>query len=181
MRSTIRSLVASLSPLDPLEAEHREYVLRWIDSGAGLFRTAKPATPDPHLVSYFAVVDPDARKLLLVDHRLAGLWLPSGGHVEPDEHPRATVEREAMEELNLVAEFLLEEPLLLTVTETVGQTAGHTDVSLWYVLRGDASAPLRHDEGEFAAVRWFAPEEIPSDRVEPHLPRFIRKLERVWG
>ena len=43
----------------------------------------KPDVPPKHLVSYFALVDERRGKLLLVDHKLAGLWLPSGGHVEP--------------------------------------------------------------------------------------------------
>ena len=33
-------------------------------------------------MSYFALIDEQRGKLLLVDHKFAGLWLPSGGHVE---------------------------------------------------------------------------------------------------
>ncbi len=46
------------------------------------------------------------QKLLLVDHKKAGLWLPSGGHVEIDEHPQTTVQREVREELGIEATFL---------------------------------------------------------------------------
>jgi len=53
----------------------------WIDSGAQIFRLMKPETPDPHLVAYFLLLDPAQKKVLLVDHKKAGLWLPSGGHV----------------------------------------------------------------------------------------------------
>jgi len=62
--------------------------LAWIDSGAPLWRTEAPATPDPHLVTYFLPFDAARDRLLLVDHRKAGLWLPPGGHVEPGEDPR---------------------------------------------------------------------------------------------
>ncbi|MFI5343447.1 MAG: NUDIX domain-containing protein [Chlamydiales bacterium] len=37
----------------------------------------------------------------LVDHKKANLWLPAGGHVEPNEHPRETVKREILEELSI--------------------------------------------------------------------------------
>jgi len=42
-------------------------------------------------VSYLLLVDRPAGSVLLCDHRLSGLWLPAGGHVEPGEHPLGTV------------------------------------------------------------------------------------------
>ncbi|HET6833936.1 MAG TPA: hypothetical protein VFH30_08700 [Acidimicrobiales bacterium] len=60
-------------------------------SGAPIWRTAKPATPPKHLVAYFVLVDSAAHSCLLVDHRLADLWLPTGGHVEPGEDLASTV------------------------------------------------------------------------------------------
>jgi 8-oxo-dGTP diphosphatase len=174
MRGAIRQEMAAIRPLDALEATHRDDVLRWIDSGAELCRLAKPATPAKHLVSYFAVVSDD--HVLLVDHRLAQLWLPTGGHVEPGEHPRETVLRELREELGIVPEGEIGEPLMITCTTTVGQTAGHTDVSLWYVVRLAMKQPLQYDEEEFAAVRWFHQDAIPLTRTDPHMHRFLRKL-----
>lgn len=99
MRTVIRDIVARVDPLDTRERVDVADVLGWIASGAELFRRAKPDVPDKHLVSYFVVVDRARRSLLLVDHRKAGLWLPTGGHVEPDEDPRETVVRELAEEL----------------------------------------------------------------------------------
>ena len=153
---------------------HREETLAWIDSGVELCRLHKPATPPKHLVSYFALVDRD--HVLLVDHKKAQLWLPTGGHVEPGEHPRVTVVRELAEELGLELGEAPEAPLMLTVSETVGTTAGHTDVSLWYVLRGDRHAPLTFDTEEFYSVRWFHFDAAPVSRSDPHLSRFLRKL-----
>jgi 8-oxo-dGTP pyrophosphatase MutT (NUDIX family) len=108
--------------------------------------------------------------------RYAGLWLPSGGHVEPDEDPKATVVRELAEELNLAAEFVRDGPLFITVTRTVGEDGGHTDVSLWYLLRGDSSRAIEFDRGEFHGVRWFGFDEIPFERSDPHLRRFVAKM-----
>jgi 8-oxo-dGTP pyrophosphatase MutT (NUDIX family) len=102
--------------------------------------------------------------------------LPSGGHVEPGEHPRTTVLRELEEELGFTAGHAIQAPLMVTCTTTVGFTAGHTDVSLWYVVRADRDQPLRFDETEFDAVKWFEFSQVPIDRSEPHLGRFIRKL-----
>ncbi|MFN8491529.1 MAG: NUDIX domain-containing protein [Caldilineaceae bacterium] len=181
MRTTLTALIHVIQPFDALEQEHIQTTLTWIASGAALFRVAKPATPPQHLVSYFVLVDPDQKKLLLVDHKNAGLWLPGGGHVEPDEHPQATVRREIDEELGIAANFLFAEPLFLTVTKTVGATPGHTDVSLWYGLCGDSTAPLNFDENEFHAIRWFAFDALPLTHADPHLARFMAKLKRRLG
>ena len=175
MRDRIAEIVAAIEPLDELEREHRDATIEWIRSGAQLFRTVKPDVPPMHLVSYFALVDQQREKVLLVDHKLAGLWLPSGGHVEPDEDPAATAVRELSEELNLVADFMQPDPLFITVTRVSGDR-GHTDVSLWYLLRGDSARAIEFDRGEFHGVRWFGFDKIPFDRTDPHMRRFIEKL-----
>ena len=168
----------SIEPLDAIEAAHLADAISWVESGAPIYRVAKPATPPKHLVSYFAVVD--SEHILLVDHRNAQRWLPTGGHVEPEEDPRATVVRELKEELGLdVALDHIGPPIMVTVTETVGVTSGHTDVSLWYVVRGDRSTALEFDRDEFNEVRWFAFAEVPLGRCDPHLPRFLAKLVRA--
>ena len=174
MRDVIRCELSAILPFDALESEHLADALAWVDSGAELFRTAKPATPPKHLVSYFVVVDVD--HILLVDHRNAQLWLPPGGHVEPGEHPRSTVLRELQEELGFSAGHAIQPPLMVTCTTTVGLSAGHTDVSLWYVVRACRAQPLRFDEIEFETVKWFGFSQVPTDRSEPHLARFMKKL-----
>jgi 8-oxo-dGTP diphosphatase len=174
MRAAIRREVASIRPFDALEETHQADALAWIDSGAPLCRTAKPAIPPKHLVSYFAVVDGD--NILLVDHRNAQLWLPPGGHVEPWEHPRETVARELKEELGFVAAIDIERPLMVTCTITAGLTAGHMDVSLWYVVTTNRNQSIRFDEEEFAGVRWFKVSEVPLHRSDPHMARFLAKL-----
>jgi 8-oxo-dGTP diphosphatase len=174
MRSTIRAELESIRPLDALEDRHVRDALAWVDSGAPLFRTEKPATPPKHLVSYFAVVD--GARMLLVDHKNAGLWLPPGGHVESGEHPRETVVREIREELGFEPAHEIAAPLMVTCTTTVGLTAGHTDVSLWYVVHVGKDQGLTHDAGEFNDVRWFDFPDVALERSEPHLGRFMRKL-----
>lgn len=173
MRHEIRAMIAAIEPFDSRERQDQKEALAWIDSGAELCRIAKPATPPRHLVSYFAVLDGD--QILLVDHIKAGLWLPTGGHVDPGEDPRETVRREAREELGLEADFLVEAPLLITAEETVGQTAGHVDVSLWFALRGDRSTRYVFDHEEFHRVKWFDQARPPA-QTDPNLGRFLAKL-----
>lgn len=176
MRDLTRAMIAAMTPGDDAEASDLQFALEWIDSGAGIWRQGAIDVPPVHLVSYFAPVDFAARALLLADHRKAGLWLPPGGHVEPGESPLETVHREAREELGLEARPWRPEPLFLTVTETVGSLARHTDVSLWFVLKLAREETVAPDPGEFAGVRWFAWDDLPLARCEPNLTRFAARL-----
>lgn len=173
MRHQIRAEIAAITPLDAREQADIATALAWVDSGVELCRLAKPATPAMHLVSYFVVVD--GAHVLLVDHKNAQRWLPTGGHVESGEHPRTTVQRELQEELGFAVPHPIGPPCMITCTTTVGLTAGHTDVSLWYIVEASRQQTLRYDTQEFHGVRWFLPHEVPLDRAEPDLPRFFAK------
>lgn len=176
----IKETLNSITAFDATEEKHLHFTKEWIDSGAGIFRLSKPATPDPHLVAYFLLLDPMQQTVLLVDHKKAGLWLPPGGHVEPNEHPKETVKRELMEELGVQAVFRLRDPFFLTVTKTAGPTTEqHTDVSVWYLLDGSVNTPYRFDEGEFSEIRWFPPTDIPYASSDPHMQRCIKKLKAL--
>lgn len=176
-RATLAKLVRGIHPLDDLELEHVAEALSWIESGAPLYRTAKPATPAQHLVVYFAVVDSHERRLLLLDHVLSGLWLPSGGHVDPDEDPYKAVVREADEELGLWAEWLSEEPLFITIQPVADETGGHTDISLWFALKGDITQLIQADPNEAPGAHWFDLDALPKERTDPNLARFAQKLQ----
>ena len=181
VRNQIRDEVRLVVPFDTLEQAHIADVLRWIDSGANIFRIAEPDKPPKHLVAYFVVIDPLHRSLLLGDHIKAQLWLPTGGHSTLNEHPKDTVIRETREELDIQAQFLNgnDKPFFVTVTTTVGLTPGHTDVSLWYLLRGDIHAPLRFERAAFTDMNWFTFDEVLESHpaiFDPHMQRFTQKL-----
>jgi 8-oxo-dGTP diphosphatase len=183
VRAQIRTLVDEIIPLDREEADHRLDVLGWLDGAAEIFRTAKPATPPKHLVAYCVLVDADRQEILLVDHREAERWLPTGGHVELDEHPADTARRELLEELCVAPRFhraVGARPLMVTVTRTQGRSEPHTDVSLWFVFEGSSDAALAPDETEFAGSRWWRFNDVRENgtvEFDPNIPRFIDKLQ----
>lgn len=178
--ASIAALVRDLEPFDELETEYRADALGWLHSTVDVFRRVPPKTPSKHLVAYFVLQDPADGSVLLVEHRKAGLWLPTG--VEVGEDPADTVRRESIEELGLPAVFAdpKGQPVFVTVTETVGAAdARHVDVSLWYLLVGSREVPLRPDPQEFASVRWWSPSDLRSADLrlmEPHLGRFLAKV-----
>ncbi|MEU9897324.1 NUDIX hydrolase [Streptomyces phaeochromogenes] len=181
LRARLTSLLEGVRPSDEQEHAHLAEAVDWITGGAPLYRVRKPDVPPVHLVSYFVVLDEKRGELLLVAHRKAGLWLPSGGHVEPMEDPWDTVVRECREELCIEAVPSAVagcEPFFLTVTQTRGP-GRHTDVSLWYVLEAEVGSVVTFDEDEFSAIKWLSLSQVlaePEDTLDPHMHRFTRKL-----
>lgn len=187
IRSKISNLVNLIVPYDKLEEEHIHDIVDWITSGVGIFRIRKDAIPPKHLVSYSVVVDVKSEKILLLDHKKALLMLPSGGHVNVNEMPFAAAKRELYEELELSLETMFDGkhvPFFSTVTQTVGITEKHTDVSLWYLFNGDSAKDLNKDSSdfkkEFEDYHWLGFNEIlsmPITRFDPHMHRLVEKLK----
>jgi 8-oxo-dGTP pyrophosphatase MutT (NUDIX family) len=100
-------------------------------------------------------------------HRL-GMWLPPGGHIEPDEDPIEAVLREVREETGLTVEviptverFDYREPVALPPPVTIGVydiprdgglDEAHQHIDLVYVTRPLDDADLRPERGEI--WRW---------------------------
>lgn len=182
IKSIIRELILNIDPIDSAEAEHISDAVRWIESTDDIFRVQKPDIPPKHLVSYVVMTDIAAGKILLMDHINAELWLPCGGHVEPGEHPESAALREIKEELNLNAKLIKNEPVFITVTQTVGKTSGHTDVSLWYAAAGNSDDEIDYDKSEFNGARWFEFDEILNGdprMFDPHMARFVKKAKHL--
>ena len=57
-----------------------------------------------HFVASGYIVKDD--RILLVNHKKHGMWLPVGGHMEGDETPDQTVKREVKEETGLDVEII---------------------------------------------------------------------------
>ncbi len=51
-----------------------------------------------HLTASIIVIDPTARRVLLVHHKASGCWVFPGGHVDQDEAPHEAAIRELKEE-----------------------------------------------------------------------------------
>jgi 8-oxo-dGTP pyrophosphatase MutT (NUDIX family) len=180
-RTDINAILDHIEPMDDLEMATIERVRGWLAEGRPLFRKRKPDVPPEHLVSYCVVIDRARESILLMCHRRAGLWLPTGGHAEMDEDLHAAAGRELAEELGPRAAMVAtvaDMPLFITATRTRG-AGSHTDISLWYVVAGDERMWLEPDPAEFSAHRWVPWQRVleldPAD-IDPEMPRFMTKL-----
>jgi 8-oxo-dGTP diphosphatase len=176
-RQELAREVTLLAPLDAIEAAHQADALGWIASGAEVYRLEKPATPPKHLVVYAAILDQRHDRVFLIEHRNAGLWLPTGGHVDPGEHPFAAARRELLEETGTSLPALSERALFLTVQDTVGDPVQrHTDVALWYGFVAGSDARFTLDPDECGQGAWFERDMLRAIACEPNLLRFMRKI-----
>jgi 8-oxo-dGTP diphosphatase len=177
MHQKIHELLTSIDPIDSTEEAHISYAKKWVLSGNELYRIAKPDVPRIHLVAYCVVIDFEKMQILLGDHKASGLWLPPGGHCDPQELPVTTATRELEEEVSLKANLLYTEPLFLSVTKTSGAKDNeHTDVGFWYVSKGDSSKKTSFDPHEFHTLNWFSLHGFQLEKTDPHMLRFIKKI-----
>ncbi|GAC68273.1 NUDIX hydrolase [Gordonia soli] len=181
----LNRIVSRLRPHDELEQAHMEDVAAWIRSTGDLVRRERPATPPKHLVAYIVAIDPFDGSTLLGQHRKAGLWLPTGGHVEPGERPRDAAVREIVEELaidpELASRCVAADPVFITVT-SVDSVGAHVDVSLWYTIELNRGIEVTHDPSEFDSVRWWPVDEILAEsatRFDRHFRRFLAKVDHA--
>ncbi len=113
----------------------------------------------------------DGRTLLLL-HRKLNMWLPPGGHIDPDELPDVAACREVLEETGLVVELLdageqlgpvrrLAQPLCILQEQI---SAGHEHIDLIYVARvvGGVFSPAL---SECLDARWYSAADLDSPEV----------------
>jgi 8-oxo-dGTP diphosphatase len=133
-----------------------------------------------HLTATGFVVD--GGRVLLHWHRKNRLWLPFGGHIEPNEDPVQTVLREIEEECGLRAEILCAQPdlgvrnlpviappvLILQEPTTDGVTE-HEHIDLIYFCRpvGGLDALAGHPD---PTIRWVSQAELERNQPMAPLP-----------
>ena len=103
-------------------------------------------------------------KVLLVNHRKLRMWLPFGGHIEPNEDPVEALHREAREETGFDIEIVAERPEIrqrwlhvLPAPEIIlleDIEPGHVHIDLIYFVRPVGGAQ-RLAETEHSEMRWF--------------------------
>jgi 8-oxo-dGTP pyrophosphatase MutT (NUDIX family) len=117
-----------------------------------------------------------ADRVLLVRGTRSGLWVPPGGHVEPDETFAQTVVRETLEETGIKVRILSTSPVIHPADENSSpepvpfyvdiEREGFAKPALaqfYFVEPVDRDRPLHivPNDPEVAACNWFRREDIP--------------------
>jgi 8-oxo-dGTP pyrophosphatase MutT (NUDIX family) len=166
-RDLLRTQISALTPVDERERLSIAQTLERLDWPGDPLDEHENAH---HITSSAFVVS--SRGVILHEHKLLGIWVQPGGHVDAGETPEEAAVRETNEETGLVARHL--EPATIFHVDVHPGPNGHTHYDLRYVLESqpiDPSPP----EGESPEVYWF---DYPSalERCEPALRSALRKL-----
>jgi 8-oxo-dGTP pyrophosphatase MutT (NUDIX family) len=123
-----------------------------------------------------------AGRVLLLLHRNKRLWLPPGGHVEPDEAPDAAAVREVWEEAGLRVEVTSPRippglPHAAPRPEAcleIEVAPGHVHLDLVYFARPlpEADPERLLPNGECLELRWWGAAELR--RGAPGVPADVR-------
>ena len=114
-------------------------------------------------------------KTLLLWHPRLRMWVPPGGHLEPDEDPVTAVLREIREETGLAAEVLplnqtfpfaypgqLVPPFTILLEDSAEPSPPHQHIDLIYFCRPADSAALRPPDG--VIVAWVDAETLRANQ-----------------
>lgn len=150
-------------------------LLRFLSSPLLLFPLQR------HFTATAFVID-SQRRVLLLWHKRLNRWMPPGGHIDPDEMPEETAQRECKEETGLDVEIIgesqkdlfqenhhegqmLKKPIALLLenipeSKERGEPA-HQHMDFLYLARPvDESQVLMLEKKEGAELRWFTRDQI---------------------
>ncbi|WP_425613611.1 NUDIX hydrolase [Anatilimnocola sp. NA78] len=167
-KQAISEHLAQVRPWDAQEAEDIAQAFRWLTN----------ARKDRHFVVYNVVLNESCTALLFVHHRATDLWLPCGGHIEPNETPSDAAARELREELGIEPTPIDGKVFFVSISPGEEESL---HVCLWLLFQTTCHLTLNIDHEELIAANWFPRDALPVHASEPHLARFIQKFDARRG
>jgi 8-oxo-dGTP diphosphatase len=112
--------------------------------------------PKSHFCVYFLPFNPKNKKVFIVHHKKANLWITTGGHIEKDESISKALSREVKEELGLsLNKNQIKEPFLLTITDINNPPqVCRVHFDLWHLIQTDGEN-FNLDCQEFYQSQWI--------------------------
>ena len=126
-------------------------------------------------------------KTLLHWHKKHSMWLPVGGHVDPNESPCEAAIREAKEESGLDVELYRHIPSVAPEHKQVRMLIApsyiqneviapdHEHVDCIFYARA-STFELNPLEGEVTNIGWYSLEETEAMDLEPDVREYVREV-----
>ena len=171
----VRTLSNWIAPTSRESALREEYLAALRDVSA----TSRTRAAG-HLTASALVVDPYRRRMLLLLHRLVGLWLPMGGHCEQSDRTLADVAlREATEESGIDSLELLPGPVGLDRHPVPCRPTGnsvHLDVA-YVAVTSPGAVESRSDES--LDLQWFSLDAAAPEPTDDAVRRLVERARTL--
>jgi len=174
--SALREQIERIDPISQRESDSIAATLERLKGPGDAF-----SRKEGHHVTASAFVV-SSRGVILHRHRLLGIWIQPGGHVDASESPESAALRETLEETGLVARHF--DPVELFHVDVHPGPKGHRGPidHIHYDVRYVVLAPPLDPsppEDESPEVDWFDFDTAQA-RCEPALAPVISKLARWY-
>jgi 8-oxo-dGTP pyrophosphatase MutT (NUDIX family) len=179
-RLALRDALLRHVPADAAEADDLKEILALVEREPACFsrRTFAPG----HVTGSAFVVCRETGRVLLHHHRRLNAWLQLGGHDDGEHDPRATAQREAMEESGLKDLTLLQDEILDVDVHDIPAGKGeppHKHHDVRYALATRHPEEIQRDAAESLDLRWFTLEEAAKKMNEPGATRALARLAKL--
>lgn len=129
-------------------------------------------------------------KVLLIHHKKLDLWLPVGGHIDPNETPDDALKREIKEEVGLNVDIHGQADMPITGKTkrnlaqpfhvNVHDVGDHDHCCFYYVCTPENPEQLRINN-ELKNFQWVSKEELNQDHIPEDIQHLARKAFEVHG
>lgn len=130
-----------------------------------------------HFGAFFIPYHVDSNSVYMGHHQKSGVWLLPGGHIDLNETPIQTVQREYGEELGVP---LSTEPITLVNIEiTHPGYKGHacvTHYDFWFRVDVNEQVPFNFSKREYYTAKWVTIEEARALNVVKHYDKIIKDI-----
>lgn len=164
-------VLAAVRARTPVDAREQACIERFLTEFLRLPHPFSEHADSIHVTGSALVVGP--RGMVLHRHRVLGIWLQPGGHIDPGETPWDAAVRETVEETGLTVTHPGGVPQLAHVDVHPGPR-GHTHLDLRYLLDGGEADPTPPPD-ESQDVAWFTWDQALAT-AEPDMEGIIRAL-----
>ena len=170
-REVERQVLAAVRARTPVDAREQMSIERFVTEFERLEHPFSEHADPMHVTGSAFVVGP--RGVILHRHRILGIWVQPGGHVDLGEAPWDAARRETSEETGLAVAHPGGVPTMIHVDVHPGPR-GHTHLDLRYLLDGGDADPKPPPE-ESQEVAWFSWEQA-LEITEPDMAGILRAL-----